>query len=158
MGISTLLRGAALAAVGAMTVAGVAASQGALARLALPPPGIRVDVTPLAANAGEPTAEWVERELPAAVARSLAGRNLSGPLVLRIEYLTLGPNGGAGVHSDRSPDNISGVAIYGGREIPVRATTVYESSPIDQAMIEQSNHDRVSRLVEALAYWLPSEI
>jgi len=31
-------------------------------------------------------------------------------------------------------------------------------SPIDQTMIEQSNHDRVSRLVQAIAYWIAVEV
>jgi hypothetical protein len=56
MSTSTLTRRAAIAALGAMTLAAVAASRGALARSPLPRPGIRVDVAPLAANAGEPTA------------------------------------------------------------------------------------------------------
>ncbi len=133
-------------------------SHRALARPHVQTGGIRVDVAPLRANAGDPTAAWVERELPGALARSMAGRIPSGGLIVRIEYLTLGPNTGATVHGNSSPDNISGVAIVGGREIPVRATTSYMSSPIDQTMIEQSNHDRVSALVQALAYWMPSEV
>ncbi len=66
----------------------------------------------------------------------------------------LGPNSGIGVHSSRSWDNINGVAVVGGAQIPVRATTTYLSSPTDQTMIEQSNHDRVLQLVQSLAYWI----
>ena len=120
--------------------------------------GIRVDVNPLRANAGDPTATWVEQMLPAALARSMAGRIPPGGLTVRVEYLTLGPNTGATVHGGSSPDNISGVAIVGGREIPVRAVSTYFASPVDQTMIEQSNHDRVSQLVKVLADWIPSEI
>ena len=76
------------------------------------------------------------------------------PLTVRIDYLTLGPNTGATVHGGSSPDNINGVAIVSGREIPVRATTTYQASPIDQTMVEQSNHARVSELTQALAYWI----
>ena len=72
-----------------------------------------------------------------------------GTLVVRIDYLTLGPT----KHS-WSWDNISGVATIGSVQRPVRATARYQVSPIDQAMIEQSNHYRVTQLVQALAFWL----
>ena len=35
---------------------------------------IRVDVAPLRANAGDPTASWVEQELPRQLAQALSGR------------------------------------------------------------------------------------
>ena len=76
------------------------------------------------------------------------------PLVVRIDYLTLGPSSGAVVHNGSSQDNIIGVAILNGAQIPVRAATSYLASPVDQTMIEQSNHERVSQLVQALAYWI----
>jgi hypothetical protein len=133
----------------AFVVAPAILVRGALAHSRAATGAIHVDVAPLRANAGDPTATGVERELPGALARSMAGRIPSGGLTVRIEYLTLGPNTGATVHGDSSPDNIIGVAIVSGREIPVRATTSYMSSPIDQTMIEQSNHDRVSALVQA---------
>jgi hypothetical protein len=117
---------------------------------------IQVDVAPLRANAGDPTAAWVQRELPSALAHALAGRIApsGGTLVVRIDYLTLGPSTGATVHNNSSPDNIIGVAIVNGAPIPVRATSSYSASPIDQTMIEQSNRERVSQLVQALAYWI----
>ena len=76
---------------------------------------------------------------------------------MRIDTLSLGPNTPASVHGGSSPDNIGGVAFVAGTQIPVRATTSYMASPVDQTMIEQSNHTRVSRLVQALAYWIASE-
>ncbi len=139
---------------GAFALIPAVAAQDAFARRLAQPDGIRVDVTPLRENAGDPTATWVERELPAALVRSMAGRVPNGGLTVRIDYLTLGPNNGAAIHSNESWDNISGVAIVNGKQIPVRATTTYLSSPIDQTMIEQSNHDRVSALVQALAQWI----
>ena len=59
---------------------------------------IRVDVAPLRANAGDPTATWVERELPRRLAQALAGRLTpkGGTLTVRIDYLTLGRNTGLG--------------------------------------------------------------
>jgi len=32
------------------------------------------------------------------------------------------------------------------------------ASPVDQTMIEQSNHERVAQLVHALAYWIAAEV
>jgi hypothetical protein len=147
-------RRAALATVGGLALIQALVLQSAFARRLAQPGGIRVDVTPLRENAGDPTAAWVERELPAALARSMAGHVPRGGLVVRIDYLTLGPNNGAAIHSNSSWDNINGVAIVNGAQIPIRATTSYLSSPIDQTMIEQSNHDRVSALVQALAQWI----
>lgn len=154
----SLTRRAVLAHLGAFNFTAVVLTKAAYARRFAQSSGIRIDVTPLRENAGDPTATWVERELPGAIAHALAGRMPSGPVTIRVDYLTLGPNSGATVHGGSSPDNISGVAIVGSREIPIRATTSYMASPVDQTMIEQSNHARVSALVQALAYWLPSEI
>ena len=116
---------------------------------------IRVDVAPLRASAGDPTASWVQQELPDQLAKAMAGRMTSkgGTLVVRIDYLTLGPT----KHS-WSWDNISGVAMIGGAQRPVRATTRYQVSPIDQTMIEQSNHYRVTQLVQALTFWLVRDL
>jgi hypothetical protein len=117
---------------------------------------IRVDVAPLRANAGDPTAAWVERELPGQLAQALAGRMApnGAPLTVRIDYLTLWPSTGEMLHAGASIDNINGVATFGGQQTPVRATSSYYSSPVDQTMIAQSNHDRVSQLTQALAYWI----
>ena len=142
------------AALGAFVAAPILFPRGALARRVIPAGGIRVDVTPLRESAGDPTAAWVERDLPAALAQSMAGHVPGGGLIVRIDTLTLGPNNGAAIHSNQSWDNIGGVAIVNGAQIPVRATSSYLSSPIDQTMIEQSNHDRVSAVAQALAYWI----
>jgi hypothetical protein len=117
---------------------------------------IRVDVAPLRANAGDPTVTWVQQELQGQLAQALAGRmsRNGAPLTVRIDYLTLGPSTGEMLHAAASLDNISGVAIVGGRQAPVRASNSYYTSPIDQTMIEQSNHDRVSQLTQVLAQWI----
>ena len=147
-----LTRRAAIALALVPTVAG----RRALAQSGLAFRDIRVDVAPLRANAGDPTAAWVQRELPVQLAQALTGRmsRNGATLVVRIDYLTLGSNTGAGIHSSSSWDNIRGAAIVNGAQIPVRAATRYQSSPIDQTMIEQSNHRRVSQLAQALAYWI----
>jgi hypothetical protein len=150
-----LTRRAAIAALGAMTIAALAASRGALARSTLPRPGVRVDVAPLAANAGEPTAGWVAQYLPGQIAQNLARRGVSASVFVRVDYLTLGSSiiGPTGL----SYDNIEGVAAIDGVEMPVRATSTYYSMPVDQTMIEQSNRERVSQLTEALAYWIAQD-
>src|SRR5947209_2486240 len=150
-------RRAALASLGALVLVPAVFLPSALARRSVQPFGIRVDVTPLRRNVGDPTAAWVERELPGAIEQALAGRAPRGPLMVRIDTLTLGPNNPASVHGSTSPDNIGGVAIIGGAAMPVRATTNYMASPVDLTMIERSNHERVSRLVQALAYWIAAE-
>ena len=117
---------------------------------------IRVDVQPLRANAGDPTATWVQQELQGQLAQALAGRMArnGAPLIVRVDYLTLGPPTGEMLHASASLDNIIGVAIIGGQQTPVRASNSYYSSPIDQTMIEQSNHYRVSQLTQVLAQWI----
>jgi hypothetical protein len=116
---------------------------------------IRVDVAPLRASAGDPTATWVEQELPRQLAEAMSGRLTpkGATLVVRIDSLTIGPN-----KDSRAWDNISGVATVGGVARPVRATSRYWASAIDQALIEQSNHARVSAVVRALAFWIAQDV
>jgi hypothetical protein len=147
-------RRAAIVACGAVALVtmggGVALAQSRLAVGA-----IRVDVAPLRANAGDPTATWVEQELPRQLAEAMSGRLTAkgATLVVRIDTLTIGPN-----KDSRAWDNISGVAIIGGVARPVRAISRYWASAIDQALIEQSNHARVSAAVRALAFWIAQDL
>ncbi len=117
---------------------------------------VHVDVQPLRANAGDPTATWVEHDLTGQLAQALAGRMSrdGAPLTVRIDYLTLGPQTGEMLHAGASLDNIQGVAVIGGRELPIRATSSYYSTPVDQTMIERSNRERVSQLTQALTFWI----
>jgi hypothetical protein len=141
---------------GAFAIVTAIAAQGAPAQPGLTFRNIQVDVSPLRANAGDPTAAWVERELPSQLAQALAGRMArnGAPLVVRIDYLTLGPPAGEMLHAAATLDNILGVAIIGGQQIPVRATNSFYTSPIAQTMIEQSNRDRVQELTQVLADWI----
>jgi hypothetical protein len=160
MSIAEGTRRAAIAAFGAIALAAAIGGRAALAQSGQAVRNIRVDVAPLRANAGDPTADWVERELPRRLAQALAGRLTprGGTLTVRIDYLTLGPNTGATIHAGSSPDNIQGMAMIDGVQWPVRATTSYAASPIDQTRIEQSNHYRVSALAEALAFWIARDL
>ena len=55
-------------------------------------------------------------------------------------------------------DNISGVAMIGGAQWPLRATARYQASAIDQVKFEESNHRRLTQLVQALTYWLARDL
>jgi hypothetical protein len=140
---------------GAFAIVTAVAAQSALAQSGLTFRDVRVDVSPLRANAGDPTAAWVEQELPQQLAKAMPGRvsPKGGALVVRIDYLTLGPT-----KESWAWDHISGVATIGGVDRPVRATTRYQVSAADQAMIEQSNHYRVTQLVQALVFELARDL
>jgi hypothetical protein len=132
-----------------------ATCQSALAQSAPPIRNIQVDVAPLRANAGEPTASWVQQGLPDQLAQALAARMSpqGGTLVVRIDYVTLGAK-----KDSWAWENISGVAMLGKMQWPVRAATRYQISAIDQTLVERSNRERVTQLVQALAYWLARDL
>jgi hypothetical protein len=146
-----LMRRVTIAACSAFVLFAGVASQNTLAQSRPPIRNIQVDVTPLRANVGDPTTSWVERELPGQLSQALAGRMTpqGGMLVVRIDYVTLGPQ-----KESWAQDNISGVAMTGGVQWPVRAITRYQTSAVDQAMVQESNHRRVTQLVQALTYWI----
>jgi hypothetical protein len=145
---------AVIAACGALAL--VTVMRGGAAAQSLPAVGnIRVDVAPLRANAGDPTATWVEQELPRQLAQAFSGRLTpeGATLLVRVDSLTLGPN-----KDSRAWDNISGVATVGGVARPMRATSKYWASAIDPATIAQSNHARVSAAAQALAFWIARDL
>ena len=65
-------RRAAIAACGAFALVAAIGSKAARAQSGLPVRNIRVDVAPLRANAGDPTATWVEQALSRRLAQALA--------------------------------------------------------------------------------------
>ena len=156
MSIHRIVNRLALAASVALALSVPALTRGALADSTPTFRDVRVDVQPLRANAGDPTATWVEQDLSSQLAQALSGRMArdGAPLVVRIDYLTLGPSTGEMLHSSASLDNIQGVAVINGQEMPIRASNSYYTNPIDQTMIERSNRDRVAQLTQALAYWI----
>jgi hypothetical protein len=146
---------AAIAAWGAFAFLTAMGAVPAAAQSRLGVGDIRVDVAPLRANAGDPTATWVERELPRQLAQALSGRLTpkGATLIVRVDSLTLGPN-----KDSRAWDNISGLATLGNVEQPVRATSRYWASAIDPAMIADANHARVSAATQALAFWIARDL
>ena len=118
--------------------------------------GVVVDVRPLIESSdGGPTAGWVEQELPGAIAGALAASGQAGsPVSVRINFVILGPNSGGVGPAGSSPDQMIGDVTSGGVTRPLRATSYYYPTPTDNVMIEQSNHLRVSQLVQAFAGWI----
>lgn len=150
-----LTRRTALVSFVALAGSPAVAAHKALARLG-PFGSIHVDVAPLLANSGEPTAGWVAQTLPPAIAQALAGTESSGEgVAVTIQYVILGPNtGNAGGPAGSTPDQMVGTVTFGGVTRPLRATTFYYPSPVDNTMIAQSNYDRVYQLSQAFAYWV----
>ena len=105
-----LIRRVAIAACSAFALLAAVASQNALAQSSRPIRNIQVDVAPLRANVGDPTASWVQQGLSNQLAQTLAGRMTTqgGTLVVRIDYVALGP-----IKDSSAWDNISGVAMIG---------------------------------------------
>jgi hypothetical protein len=106
-----LIRLVAIAACTAFALLAAVASQNALAQSSRPTiRNIQVDVAPLRANVGDPTASWVQQGLSNQLAQTLARRMTTqgGTLVVRIDYVALGP-----IKDSSAWDNISGVAMIG---------------------------------------------
>ena len=155
MSMPGLTRRVAIAALSAFPLLAAVAWQDALAQARPPIRNIEVDVAPLRANVGEPTASWVQQGLPGQLSQALAGRMTprGGTLIVRIDYVTLGA-----IKDSGAQDNISGVATIGGVQWPLRATTRYQVSAVDQTMVEESNRRRVTQLLQALSYWLARDL
>ena len=66
-----LTRRAALAGLGALVLPAMVEMGSALAQPGLRIRAIKVDVSPIRASMGDPTAAWVEEALPSALAQSL---------------------------------------------------------------------------------------
>jgi hypothetical protein len=169
MPASPLTRRGALAALGAFAVPSVLAVRSALAQPGVRFGNIAVDVSPLRANSGDPTAAWVQQELPGALAQALApymapGDRSGATLVARIDYLYLGPSSGGTGPWGSTQDTISGVLLVKGprggvaADTPVRAITSYYPNASDLAQIVESNHWRVIALAQAFAGWAPRRL
>jgi hypothetical protein len=168
MSTHLLTRRAALAALGVVALPSIIAVRSARAQ-----PGVRfraivVDVSPLRASAGDPTAAWVEEELPGQLAQALApylspGDRNGATLVALIRALYLGPNHGPG-YLGSSQDTMEGVLIVRGprggiaADTPLRAISTYYPNPFDQPLRTESNRSRVAALAQAFAGWAPREL
>ncbi len=111
-----LTRRAALAALGALALPPVVAVRSAMAQPGLRIRAIKVDVSPIRASMGDPTAAWVQEALPGALAQALApymspGDRGGATLVARIDYLYLGVSGGGPGFFHQTQDTINGTLL-----------------------------------------------
>jgi hypothetical protein len=115
--------------------------------------GIKVDVGPLRANAGDPTAAWVARASGPARSGSSRHRARGAPISARIDYVILGPSSGGAQFGGATPDQMIGEVIVGGIAHELRGSTSYYPMAVDQPDYVQSNYDRIAQLCQAFAYW-----
>ena len=143
--------------------------QSALAQAGVRFRDIQVDVSPLRARLGDPTAAWVQQALPGALAQALApymspGDRNGASLLARIDDIYLGPSSGGTGAAGSSQDTIMGVLIVRGprgaiaAETPLRAITSYYPMAVDQALVVEAYHGRVAALAQAFAGWAPREL
>ena len=163
-----LTRRAAIAALGALVLPAMAQMRGALAQPGLRIRAIKVDVSPIRASMGDPTAAWVEEALPGALAQSLApymapGDRSGATLVARIDHLYLGSSGGGPGFFHQTQDTINGTLLLRGprglvANVPLRAISSYYPMAVDQTLFERALEGRVTSLAQAFAGWAPREL
>ena len=156
---------AALAASALMGLAGCAPTNAPAVQAAAQPTSgfhigaVEVDTAPLLAHSGNPTAQWAQAAVPAALAQVLAGSMAPGDpngarLSVRIDSIYLGQGGPADADGITGAATLSGGAGGAARQASVRATAVYIPSPVDQALVAQANQGRVQALAQSFAYRL----
>jgi hypothetical protein len=141
----------------------------ALAQPAVQLRGVQVDVGPLRASVGDPTAAWVGEALPGFLAEAL-GPHLqprdrrAAVLIAQINLVYLGPSSGGTGPFGSAQDTIEGVLIVHGPRgtipelTPLRATSSFFPNGVDQPLWVQSNHDRIVSLARNFASWVPREL
>jgi hypothetical protein len=163
-----LTRRAALASLGALLLPAMAEMPAALAQPGLRIRAIKVDVSPIRASMGDPTAAWVEEALPGALAQSLApymapGDRNGATLVARIDTLYLGTSGGGPGFFHQTQDTVNGTLLLRGprgviANVPLRAISSYYPMAVDQTLVERALQGRVTALAQAFAGWAPREL
>ena len=166
---SAMTRRAALAALGAVAISPAFAAPGAVAYAGAGFRAIRVDVEPLRATMGDPTAAWMEQALAQALPQALGphlapGDRNAAVLEVEIDWIYLGPSSGGTGPGGSAQDTVIGSFIVRGprggieSQIPLRAIASYYPSAVDQAMVEQAYYWRVVALARAFAGWAPREL
>ncbi|HEY1862853.1 MAG TPA: hypothetical protein VGG77_04010 [Roseiarcus sp.] len=167
-----LSRRAVLSGLGAFPFLAVARIPAAMAQPGLRIRAIKVDVSPIRASMGDPTAAWVEEALPGALAQALGpymapGDRNGATLIARIDYLYLGPSSGGGGNFGgfrRTQDTINGTLLIKGprggvvANVPLRAISSYFPMAVDQTLVERALQGRVVALAQAFAGWAPREL
>src|SRR5271165_2477815 len=165
MSIRVLTRRAALAALGATALSPVAA----LAQAPLRFRAVEVDVAPLRANVGDPTAAWVAQSMPGALVQALGSNYAPGDrrgatLIARPAWIYLCPSSGGPGFWGSCKDTIEGDLIIRGprggviSETPLRALTTYYPMAVDGPLWVESNHNRIDLLARAFAGWVPRQL
>jgi hypothetical protein len=166
---SAMTRRGAVAALGAFGLSLTFTASGALAQSGLRFNAIRVNVEPLRALTGDPTASWMEQALvqalPQALGPHFAPGDRNAPVLdVRIDWIYLAPSQGGSGPKGSAQDTIIGSFLVRGRqggiesEIPLRAIASYYPSAVDQALVERAYHSRVAKLAQVFAGWAPREL
>jgi hypothetical protein len=165
---SAMTRRAALAALGASPLS-LTFARGAVADNGLRFREIRVNVEPLRALTGDPTAAWMEQALVQALPQALGpylapGARYAALLGVRIDWIYLAPSPGGPGPRGSAQDTVVGSFIVwdqrGGIEsqIPLRAIASYYPMAVDQALVERAYHSRIVTLGQTFASWAPREL
>jgi hypothetical protein len=169
MVVSAMTRRAALALLGAFGLSLTRAASSARAQAGLRFGGIVVNVEPLRALTGDPTAGWMEQALaqalPGALGPHLAPGDRNAPVLeVRIDWIYLAPSqGGPGPRGSAQDTIIGSFLVRGPRggiesQIPLRAIASYYPSAVDQAFVERAYHWRIIALAQTFAGWAPREL
>lgn len=162
-------RRVAFAVLAALALPSTGAIQKARAQAGFRIRDIVIDVSRLRAWVGDPTAAWVEDELPGALAQAFAGRMAPGDgsgvtLVAEVDYIYLGPTSGGTGKPGGFLDTIAGSLIIRGPHggvtavTPLRALASYYPSTVDTSLVVEGFHGRVVALAQAFAGWAPKEL
>jgi hypothetical protein len=166
---SAMTRRDALAALGAFGLTLTGAAFSARAQSGLRFSNIVVNVEPLRALTGEPTAAWMEQAIEQALPRALGphfapGDRNAAILEVRIDWIYLAPSpGGPGPRGSAQDTVIGSFVVRGPRGgiasvIPLRAIASYYPSAVDQALVERAYHARIVTLGQTFAGWAPREL
>jgi hypothetical protein len=164
-----MTRRGALAVLGALGLSLTLAAPGAVAGSGLRFRGVVVNVEPLRALTGEPTATWMEQalaqSLPQVLGLDLALGDGNAPVLeVRIDWIYLGPSSGGLESKGSAQDTVVGSFIVRGPrggivwQIPLRAISSYYPNAVDQALVEQAYHWRIIALAQVFAGWAPREL
>src|ERR1700729_4467268 len=166
MVVSAVTRRTALALLGAFGLSLTRAASTARAQNGLRFRGVVVNVEPLRALTGDPTAGWMEQALaqalPGALGPHLAPGDRNAPVLeVRIDWIYLAPSpGGPGARGSAQDTIIGSFLVRGPRgeiesQIPLRAIASYYPNAVDQALVERAYHSRVATLPPTFPDWAP---
>ena len=166
---SAMTRRDALADLGAFGLTLTGAAFSARAQNGLRFSNIVVNVEPLRALTGDPTAAWMDQALRQALPRVLGpyvtpGDRNAAILEVRIDWIYLAPSPGGPGPRGSAQDTIIGSFLVRGPQggiasvIPLRAIASYYPSAVDQALVARAYHGRIVALAQTFAGWAPREL